>query len=162
MAATGSVLLAQEQTAELRPSAHDLEEIGANGACDDRLRVAAAGKRELSEPIDRDPLEEPRVALPVVEVCRRDGKPLQSRERALRWNVKQPHEPARFVERQRTQQHGVDDAENGGVGADADREDGHDRDQKRRRANEHPERVAKVGGERAQHGISRQWILSDQ
>src|SRR5437763_10751479 len=104
MAAIGSVRFAQEYTAERRPCAHDLEEIGADGACDDRLRIAAAGKRELPEPIDRHPLEESCVALPVVEIRWRDGKSLQSRERALRWNVKQPHEPVRFVER-RSEEH---------------------------------------------------------
>ena len=40
----------------------------------------------------------------------------------LRRHVKQPDEPIGLLERQRPQQHGVDDAEDRGVGADAERE----------------------------------------
>jgi hypothetical protein len=70
-------------------------------------------------------------------------------------HVKQPHEPIGLVDRQWPQQHRVDDAEDGGVGADAEREHGDDRDGESRRAEQHAERVAKIGKKRTHDGVSR-------
>ena len=67
--------------------------------------------------------------------------------------MEQPHEPIRLLERQRPQQHGVDDAEDGGVGADAEREHGDDRERERRGAEQDPEGVAEIGKERAHGGL---------
>ena len=75
-------------------------------------------------------------------------------KRALRRLVEEPHEPIGLVERQRPQQHRVDDAEDGGVGADAEREDRDHGDGERRRAEQDPEGVAEVGKQRAHDGVT--------
>ena len=56
-----------------------------------------------------------------------------------------------MVERQRPQHHRVDDAEDGGVGADAERDGEHDGEREQRRLAQHSNRVAKI----VQHGPSR-------
>jgi hypothetical protein len=68
--------------------------------------------------------------------------------------VEDPHEPVRLVERQRAQQHGIDDAEDRRVRADAEGKDGDDRERERRRAQQNPEAIAEVGDERAHERVS--------
>ncbi|HWT44914.1 MAG TPA: hypothetical protein VN085_03070 [Vicinamibacterales bacterium] len=57
----------------------------------------------------------------------------ERRRLAVGFPVPQEHDVARIGERQRTEQHGVDDAEDGRVGADADRQrqQRHDREARR-------------------------------
>jgi hypothetical protein len=59
--------------------------------------------------------------------------------------VEQPHQPFRLFEGYRTQQDRVDDAEDRGVGADAERQDGDDRNRERRGPGHDPERMSKIG-----------------
>ena len=63
------------------------------------------------------------VALPVVEVRGRHREGRQAWKRRLRRHMKETNEAIGLVVRQRPQQDGIDDAENGGVGADAEGED---------------------------------------
>src|SRR5204862_3309262 len=97
--------------------------------------------------------------LPVVEVRRRDGEAGNTWKRVLRRHVEDSYEAIGFVEGQRPQQHGVDDAEDGGVGADAEREDGDDGQRERRRPEQRSEAIAKVGEEGLHDRVSRGWSL---
>jgi len=65
----------------------------------------------------------------------------------------------KIVEGQRSQQHGVDDAEDGCVGADAEREDRDDGQRERRRPEQRSGAIAKVGQEGLHDRISRGWLL---
>ncbi len=134
MAAPRRVLFREEHAAEKRLGANGLEEPVAHGAGDDGFRAAAAGQRERTESIQRHAIEEARVALPVVEIRGGHREARHPGKRRLRRHVKDAHQPIRLVERQRSQQHRVDDAEDGGVGADAERQDRDDGDRERRRA----------------------------
>src|SRR5204862_825792 len=58
--------------------------------------------------------------------------------------VDEPHQPVRVLVWEGSKQHGVDDAENGGVGADTERE-GQDRGgREHRRAGQLPNRIGRV------------------
>ena len=94
--------------------------------------TAAPGSRTLSPPsasvidpfdVARDLLESARLLPPVLEVRGRD---VVARLRVQPIVLPDRHEAAGIAERQRAQQHGVDDREDGGVGADAERERQHD------------------------------------
>ena len=154
VAACLGILLGEKHAAEHRPRSHDLEEVGADGARHDRLGGSGAGQRELTEAIDRHPLEAAGVALPVVEVRRRDRERRHAGKRVLRRHVEDPHEPIRLVERQRAQQHRVDEAEDRRVGADAEREHGDDRQRERGSAQQYPEGITNIGNQRLHDGIS--------
>jgi len=58
-----------------------------------------------------------------------------------------PYEPLRLVERQRPQNHGVDDTKDGGGRADSERQRDDDADGEERRAPQHARGVAKVHAE---------------
>src|SRR5882724_1873107 len=62
--------------------------------------------------------------IPTVEIVgRRDRERLEPREARGRRHVEDPHQPSGLCERHRPQQHGVDDAEDGGVRADPQGQD---------------------------------------
>jgi hypothetical protein len=112
----------------------DLEELRADGARNHAFRAPAAGKRELTPPEQHHAVEAVRRPLPVVEVRRRDGEASDAWKRALRRHVEDAYQAIGLVEGQRPQQHGVDDAEDGCVGADAERENRDDGQRERRRS----------------------------
>jgi hypothetical protein len=68
--------------------------------------------------------------------------------------MEQTDEPIRFLEGQRPEQHGIHDAEERGVRADAEGQHANHRQGKCGGAEQNPERVSKVGYERAHVGIS--------
>ncbi len=145
----------QEHAADRRRRADELEEARAHRTGVDVLGSGAGRQRELAAPVGRHAVEQPRVALPVVEVCGRHREAPDPRERALWRQVEQPHEAIRLRVRQRAQQHGVDDAEDRGVDADAEREDDDDCDGERRRVRQRSEGVAHVGQNHRHVGIPR-------
>jgi hypothetical protein len=121
------ILIGQKDAPVCRIHANDLEEAGADGGRNQRFRIAKAGERELAETVNRHALEELRIALPVVVVRGRHRERRHIRKRTLRRNVKQAHEAIGLLVGQRPEQDGVHDAENRGIGTDAQREDGNDR-----------------------------------
>jgi hypothetical protein len=75
-------------------------------------------------------------------------------ERVLRRLVKNADERIGLHKRQRPQEHGVDNAEDGGVGPNAEPQHGDHSHRERRRAEEHAQRVSQVGEKRTNHGVS--------
>ena len=151
---SGGILLREKHAPQRGSGAHDLEKVRSHRSRKEGFRFAAFCQRELPEPVDGHALEQLRVALPVVKVGRRNGEPRHTGECVLRGCMEQPDESAGFLERQRPQQHRIDDAEDGRVGTDAQCKDCNDRKRKRRRAGEDPQRVTEVGHECAHDGGS--------
>ena len=122
-ASTWQIFVGTKGPAECRARLNHLEEPGADRAGENRFRIAAVRARELPESINRHAGEPGRCALPVVEVRGRHREGRQAWKRRLRRHMKETNEAIGLVVRQRPQQDGIDDAENGGVGADAEGED---------------------------------------
>src|SRR5439155_633248 len=107
---------------ERRPGSDDLEEARADSRRTYCSRGARARERELPEAaalVHRHALERLRIPLPAVELA--GGELEESTVRARRPG-EDPHQAFRLLERQRTQQDGVHDAEDRGVVADAKRQ----------------------------------------
>ena len=119
-----NVLVRAEQPPLRRLRAQDLEEARPHRGAEDGPGAAAAREREGTAAVHGHVLERRRSALPVVEVGRRQGEDLHAGKGGLRRHVEEAHEPVRLRERERTQEHGVQDAEYRGIGADAESEDG--------------------------------------
>ena len=87
------------------------------------FRIQDAGREHgraiLHARVERDVLERPVARLPVHQV---GGRRRRARPVAQRVRLPDLHEPVRLVQRQRLEQDAVDDGEDGGVGADAERQ----------------------------------------
>ena len=92
----------------------------------DALGLAGAGDRHRAAVPEPDVLEDAPL-FAVDEVIR--GRHVQERDPEPRRRVPQAHEPVGAVERQRLEQDAADDAEDGRVGADTERQ-GEDGDQR--------------------------------
>jgi hypothetical protein len=116
---------AVKRVAEERTRAEHVEERGRHAGSLDRLGLAGAGERVADVRQRGGALEARRLAAEVEHPARphRVG-------RTLGRPVPQEHEPAGVGERQRPQERRIDDAEDGRVGADAqrEREDRHGRE----------------------------------
>ncbi len=122
---------ATEAAADCRLHAEHREELPRHDGAGNHRRLGAdADRRGAGRHLGhRD--EAARALLPVLEV----GLRHRAVAAAGVVDLQQPHDPIRIWIRQRPQQHAVDDAEDGGRGADAERQR-HDRDdRKSRRAN---------------------------
>src|SRR6187200_373174 len=118
------VLLLPKDAPEGRAGFDDFEKTLAHGGRTYRSRAIGASERELPEAatlIHCHALERPRIPLPVVELAWRELE-----ESTVRRPGEDPDEAFGLLEWQRTQQHRVHDAEDRGVGADAQRQDGDD------------------------------------
>src|SRR5262249_34999890 len=116
------VLLLPEDAPERRPGFDDFEKARADGSHSDASRGARAGQRELSEAaawIERHAFERSRLPLPTVELARGELERTTVRTRCPGVD---PHQAFRLLERQRTQQNRVHDAEYRRVRADAERQ----------------------------------------
>ena len=119
------------------------------------LRLAVAGEIEVAAREERDLVEHllRRGERPVLRV-RPDGLVVDAGTLALRHQHVHEHQPLGVGERQRLEQHGVDDGEDRGIGADAERERGDGDRRKCRRAAQQPQRVADVLEEIAHGTVS--------
>src|ERR1700674_4916188 len=84
----------------------------------DLLRFVTASQSESVEGVDRHPVEDMVLPLPIQVVRRRDGEGCHSGE-TLRWrNMPDPNQPAGISEREWTQKRSIHHAENCSIGAD--------------------------------------------
>jgi hypothetical protein len=119
----GLVVLGLQHTAELRPCAQHLEQVGGRSQNVDAVRLVEAGEVHGGALRDGDIIERLALRADVVELP--GGRPVEHDADAGR--PKPEHGEAVGVgERQRTQQQRVHYAEYGGVGADADGQGKHD------------------------------------
>ena len=134
--ASVDLFVVAQVAAERRSDAERREKRRRHAESEQALRLAGAGQvhRPLAVGIHRR--DRPAVAPPVEEVRRRDRTVQPSFARPL---LGDRHHPIRVGIRQRSPQHRVDNAEDGGVGADAERQR-HQRDNREARlADEHPQ-----------------------
>ncbi len=120
-----SIVLHAERPPVQRLSAKHVEECGGNGAHRNTERLAAADP-DRAPPVhgahDRDVLERPASHLELLTVAERD---LADGLIALQVARPKHHDTLGCLDAERSEQHGADDAEHCGVGANADREHQH-------------------------------------
>jgi hypothetical protein len=137
------IFVGKERTPERSLHAENIEIIGRHEHACESYRIAVRGERDVQTSRGRKRFERRAEPLPVHEIERAD--PVAGRRRR-----RFPHadNPFRVGIGQRLQKHGVDQAEHGGVGADADghHADGHER--KPRIPSQEQQAVADVPHER--------------
>ncbi len=144
-AACGVPSSGDEVAADLDAVTEDREDVGRRAGADHLLGIAlAVAADRRPEGVEADQAVELRqLRLQIEEVARRDG---EVDDVAVAHVVPHRPEPRGIVVGQRPQQHRIDDAENRGGGADAERDGQHGGDGKRRlapQAAESEEHVAK-------------------
>jgi hypothetical protein len=107
-----------------RFDSEDGKNSGLTAPAHDRFGLSGAGDVELCAGVEGHLVEDVTLFLPVEEVCSRDGEG-SFREAFLRRGVPDLYELIGVAEGEGLQQDGVNDAEDGGVGSDAE---GHDED----------------------------------
>ena len=143
MLAAWRVLLLPKDASERRSGSDDLEKARAHGRRTYCSRATRASEREFPEAaalIHRHALERLRIPLPVVELAWGELE-----ETTARCPGEDAHQAFGLLERQRTQQDRVHDAEDRGVGADAKRQHADDRNGERGCPGDYPDRIAKIG-----------------
>src|SRR5262245_26312078 len=143
MPAAWRVLLWPKDASERRPGSDDLEKTRAHRCRAYCSRGTGASERELPEAaalIHGHALERPRIPLPVVELAWGELE-----ETSVRRPGKDSHQAFGLLERQRTQQDRVHDAEDRGAGADAKRQHADDGNGERGCSRHDPERITKIG-----------------
>ncbi len=113
----GEVLLGRERAADHRRDAERRERVGADARARDALGFLAAGQVHLSFAPGRDLLQRP--AAPAIVHDLALGHPGLVERRPL---APDHHRAIGLGPRQRPEEHGVEHAEDGGVGADPERE----------------------------------------
>jgi len=111
-----SILIGCEIPTERRPRAHHAEVIRRDQPPRQTLRLTSAGQRRLPAARERHRLERLAARAPVQKVRVRDHP-----RRNLLVPLRHPDQPVGVFERQRTEQHCIDDAEDRGVRANAQR-----------------------------------------
>ena len=115
------VIRRRHEPAQRRPHAEELEIVAAHQRSVHALGVAPARHGERRpRVVDPDVLEPALPLSPVLEVGIRDERPVAARPR-----LPQHHQPVRLAVGQGREHHAVDDAEDRGVGADAERQGDH-------------------------------------
>ena len=143
MLAAWRVLLLPKDASERRPGSDDLEKARTDGCRTYGSRRAGPSERKLPEAaalVHRHTLERPRVPLQAVGFAWGELE-----ESAARRPGEDPHEAFGLLERQRTQQDRVHDAEDRGVGADAKRQHADDGNGERGCPGHEPECITKIG-----------------
>jgi hypothetical protein len=104
--------------------------------------------RRLAAARRADPVERQRLAPQELVDLGREQPPRAGRRtaggRALAEALGEQHEPAGLADRQRFEQDGVEEREDGSVGADAERQRQHSDDRESRLANQRPQRETRV------------------
>ena len=121
-AAAGRIFFGQERAAEDRRDAEQRKQVGRGYRAAQQLRFAIAGQRQVEVVVGGEAIERSALLAQVIEVAKRK---LRERGAVLRGLLADRHDAIRGVERQRLEQHGVDDAEDRCVRADAEREREH-------------------------------------
>jgi hypothetical protein len=115
---TGVILVRRERAAFDRRESGDGEERRRGVGADQAPRIAAARQVEGVAASGRDGVEHARARLPLEEPAGRQREFWKARRR----RVADHRQPVRLRVRQRTQDNGVEDAEDGGRAGDGDRE----------------------------------------
>ncbi len=142
----GPVVVFREAAAERRSDAHHLEVIPAHADRRHALRLAIGHERRYPRAHHRE-LFEAAAPLAPVEDRREPDVRREPREVA----IAERDEALRLRVRQRPQQHGVDDGEDGGVGADAERQRDKRGGREPRGPPQHPEAVPDILRQRLEH-----------
>jgi hypothetical protein len=137
-------LLSREGAPERRPCSQDREEVGRHLRRGHGFGLAAAGQVQARVLDERHLLEDVVLTLPVEIVGGRNGEGSHPREGCRGRRMPDPHEPRGIGIRQRLEQDRVDDAEDGGVGADAESQDGNRGQGKSRALHEEPRSVPQI------------------
>ncbi len=149
----GSLLHEVESTAHFRRHTQNSEEVGRDARSRDALRFAQASAVQADVFKSGDALEDMLLPYPLLEIYVSRGNALADDRAERGIFLPNHHYPIGIAERKLVQQHRVDHAEDGSVGADAKRQDDdYDDVEDRRLANE-PQTKADVPGERV-HGYS--------
>src|SRR5262245_25135011 len=113
------ILFIKEAATEKRFDAQNREEACRDSMTEDVQRLAGASQNERPSPMNRHFGEDSILLFQVNEVWRRKRKAQRS---PLRLRRPQLHNLIGAIVRQRSDQHGIDHAEDGGVGSDAERQ----------------------------------------
>jgi hypothetical protein len=145
------VFLGGEQAADFGPCAEHRQQVGRHAQRADPLGLAAAAGEVLVRAVADRHVLEPRPGVLDVEIlCGRE--PVLADPEAGR-SIPQDHQAIGVWVRQRMQQQGAGDAEDGRVGADAQGEREHRREHESGIPPESAERVAHVRAEEIDHGL---------
>ena len=132
----------QEQTTARRCDAEDVEGVAVHhGEAFEPLRLARAGQGHLAAEQGRHVRED---LLPRLEIRVVGGREPLSVDAGGRRRLPQHHDPIRLREGERSQEHGMDQAEHGRVRADAEAQREHGDQREARVLDEHPHAVAQV------------------
>ena len=138
----GAVVAVIQRAAEHRRQPHDVEVVAGDETDIDANSVALAPKRVDHRRVLGDAAEALRTSAEVVDLG--DGEHDVLAARAVD-RVAQVDEPVAVAVRQRLEEHAANDAEDRGIGADAEPQGKHDGDGEAARAGEAAEGVAEVG-----------------
>ena len=138
-----TIIVRTERPAGLEWRAEELEEIGADVARAELFREVSPGVIDDAGVERGGLLDDLRLGAPMHELRRGRPGPLP-----LSRGVHEHHEPVGLRHVHRPQQDGVDDRENGRVGADAERQRGQGGERERRVLAQHPDGQAQVFEER--------------
>ena len=120
---SGAVLFGAEDASVDGFDAEDGEEAGGDGACADGFGFSGAGDVKVCAGVEGHGFEDVVLFLPVEEVGGGDGEDICSGKAGLRRSVPDLNDAIDVAEGEWLEQDLVDDAKDGGVGADAE---GHD------------------------------------
>ena len=136
----GLIFFGEKVAPQGRLHAERRQEAVADAHAHQAFRLAAVNQVERSRANRHHALEDRVLFLPVEKIARRTGKLGELRQ----FRLTDHQQPVGFGERQRPKQDRVDDREDGGVGADAERQcnDGYSREA--RRFQQHARPVADV------------------
>src|SRR2546425_2658046 len=141
MAFTGLILIRQKGAPENGADFQDLKKTGGNEQAGHVLSNLISCKRKTLVLVGSHLLEVMTLISPMEEVVRGDGSSVPARRRVYFPDL---YQPVRIRERQRTQQHGVDDTEHGGVRANAQSERDHGDSGETGTLSQHAKAVAQV------------------
>jgi hypothetical protein len=139
-----SVLFRKEQAAGSGPDSQHREQARGDGVDIESLGLTRARQVHGPPGDGLDLLKRLALDFPIRIVCRRGRA---SRETDTGGVFPKKNQPVRIEEWQRFEQHGVDDAENRGVGADSERQDQHRERGESRILSQHATRITQVENE---------------
>jgi len=146
---TPALLLRREGPAERRLDSQQWEEPGRHPRARDVLRLLDARQLEFPVLVRGQPLERPSGPPESLEIRSRER---HLRHRQLRDPFEHHDEPSRVPIGKRSEEHAVDDAEDGGVRADPERQRQDHDEGETGRLGERPDGVAEVLGEGGHEG----------
>ena len=140
-----NLVIRLEQPAECRVDPQHRKEIGGDEESADALRIVGAGEARVPPAERREPLEAVRLLPPVEEVGGGDG--LFGVADVAMIGLRDDREPIDVGEGEGVEDQRVDDAEDGGVGAETQRERQHDDGARRRALHHRAHRIPQIEDE---------------